>query len=90
MCILIFQHYVDMNDPYLKSNTEFLAQQDYLGMLRSPTYSNWQPSPFDGYTSMRPVSTDAKEAMELTPMLDSGKCPVSCLIYVLYKICHLL
>lgn len=61
-----------MNDPYLKSNTEFLAQQDYLSMLRSPTYSNW-PSPFDGYTSMKPGSTDAKEAMELTPMLDSGK-----------------
>lgn len=61
-----------MNDPYLKLNAEFLAQEDYLSMLRPPTYSNWQPSNDEGYTSMKPSLTDAKEAMELSPMLDQG------------------
>lgn len=62
-----------MNDPFLISNTEFLAQQDYLSMLRSPTYINCQPSPFEEYTVMKPSTSDAEDPVELKPMLESSK-----------------
>ncbi|XP_046666078.1 vascular endothelial growth factor receptor kdr-like isoform X3 [Homalodisca vitripennis] len=59
-------HYVDLNDPFLEENSEFLAQRDYLSMLRSPTYTNWSSK---DYAIMKPVLRDNEEAMELTPML---------------------
>ncbi|XP_054260058.1 vascular endothelial growth factor receptor 1 isoform X2 [Macrosteles quadrilineatus] len=58
-------HYVDLNDPYLRENSQYLAQQDYLSKLCPPQYANWN----SGYTEMRPASPRSEENMELRPML---------------------
>ncbi|XP_075234261.1 vascular endothelial growth factor receptor kdr-like [Lycorma delicatula] len=73
------KHYVDLNDPFLKENAEFLSQQDYLSMLSSPTYVNLNrendgtPNPATpGYVCMKQrKKTDAQEETELRPMLNS-------------------
>ncbi|XP_039294536.1 vascular endothelial growth factor receptor 1 isoform X2 [Nilaparvata lugens] len=70
----VMKHYVDLNDPYLSQNEEFLSQQDYLSMLRSPEYVNCDDSASAslGYVPMRmrdKESVDAKEETELRPML---------------------
>lgn len=60
------QHYVDLNDPFLEENGTVSAQQDYLSMLRPPTYTNWVP----GNDYVQPMSPGpGSEAFELTPML---------------------
>ncbi|RZF38825.1 hypothetical protein LSTR_LSTR000528 [Laodelphax striatellus] len=73
----VMKHYVDLNDPYLSQNEEFLSQQDYLSMLRSPEYVNFnngdEPSSASpsGYVPMRmrQETNDANEETELRPML---------------------
>uniref|UniRef100_A0A1B6CIS1 Receptor protein-tyrosine kinase n=1 Tax=Clastoptera arizonana TaxID=38151 RepID=A0A1B6CIS1_9HEMI len=65
-------HYIDLNDPYIKLNEEFLAQEDYLSLIKAPNYTNWVPAKEEGYTVMRPSFSDAKESLELAPMLDQA------------------
>lgn len=75
----VLQHYVDLNDPFLAENAEYLSQQDYLSMLNSPTYTNLDREtgePFGrgapNYVSMRQraqPNKDAQEETELRPML---------------------
>ncbi|XP_075235082.1 vascular endothelial growth factor receptor 1-like [Lycorma delicatula] len=77
------KHYVDLNNPFLKENAEFLSEQDYLSMLSSPaTYVNLnrendktQYSVTPGYACMNQhKKTDAQEETELRPMLNSLAC----------------
>lgn len=44
------KHYVDLNEPYVHMNNRWQSQaghQDYLGMLNSPTYSNFVSPPLE-------------------------------------------
>ena len=38
----VFQHYIDLNDPYMVMNAQWLQglENDYLSMMNAPTYDN--------------------------------------------------
>lgn len=74
----IFQHYIDLNDPYLMMNTQRLGdgQSDYLSMLSPPTFEalssphyvnemvGQEPLEDSGYLSMKPNTIFSPRAEE--------------------------
>lgn len=46
---LCFQYYVDLNDPYMDMNAQWMEglENDYLSMMNSPSYGNMVSPTFD-------------------------------------------
>ncbi|XP_050544021.1 vascular endothelial growth factor receptor 1 isoform X2 [Daktulosphaira vitifoliae] len=66
-------HYMNLNEVYLRMNTEGAPSTDYLSMLTAPTYLNYTPVSENNSQNVSDHS-ETKDDFELKPMLENPEC----------------
>ncbi|XP_073993998.1 PDGF- and VEGF-receptor related isoform X3 [Rhodnius prolixus] len=73
----VVQHYMELNDPYMKFNAMTPETEDYLNKINSPIYTNFcanTPSnDSDGQGTYLNMSKRQEQEMEMKPMIKQGK-----------------